>query len=283
MTQTDWERVLDERRAKYVAALGALNLSPGTGARLTCPSCHRVFWMTMPPKCERPVEVGTTFSCATACGYFGVLDSFSPVPELSTPSGFDTTSACSRCEALFATDGVVVRRPCCGIEKPRELMGQAAARIRDTLSKGGELVDRELMLGFLVSEFDGVMRASLAMANENARYFETADTGHPLIAQMRALPESSSFQNLAGARQKFLPTGWDMAKVTKDWITLVRLFQKRHLVAHRLGVVDRDYLDKTSDTEAVLGRRVPLSVAELIDGAHECEQIVVSFFGNFLS
>ena len=237
----------------------------------------------MPPTCRQSGEMATAFSCATACGYFGELNGFSPLPERAIPAGFDTTSTCSRCQVLFATDGVVVRRPCCGIENPRELMGQVAAHIRDALKEGGERVDRELMLSLLVNNFDGVMRASLAIANENARYFETVAIGNPLIDNITALPRSSSFQNLAAARERLLPSGWDMANVTSDWTRLVRLFQKRHLVAHRLGIVDREYLDKTGDTEAVLGKRVPISVAELINGADECEELVSSFFGNFLS
>ena len=32
-------------------------------------------------------------------------------------------------------------------------------------------------------------------------------------------------------------------------------FQKRHVIAHKLGVIDQDYVTKTGDTRAVVGRR----------------------------
>ena len=40
-------------------------------------------------------------------------------------------------------------------------------------------------------------------------------------------------------------------------------FQKRHLVAHTLGVVDRSYLAKTGDRGAVLGRKIVIGADEV--------------------
>ena len=40
-------------------------------------------------------------------------------------------------------------------------------------------------------------------------------------------------------------------------------FQKRHLIAHKLGIVDRDYITKTGDTNAVVGRKIVIDVGEV--------------------
>ena len=48
-----------------------------------------------------------------------------------------------------------------------------------------------------------------------------------------------------------------------EWSLLVRAFQKRHLIAHRAGVVDQVYIDATSDAGAVLGRKVQLDSGEV--------------------
>ena len=35
-----------------------------------------------------------------------------------------------------------------------------------------------------------------------------------------------------------------------------RLFQMRHLLSHREGIVDQDYIDRTGDTRYSVGQRV---------------------------
>jgi hypothetical protein len=134
-----------------------------------------------------------------------------------------------------------------------------------------------------VSTFDGLMRRMLAVANENARYILANDPEHFHVSALTALPEAISFQSLPGARKKLLGTGWDMATSATDWPALMRLFQKRHVVAHRLGVVDQDYISKTHDSDATIGKRIPLAASEVVAGAEECFSIVQGFFGNFLS
>ena len=250
---------------------------------MACPSCGRVFWMTLPLMSHYGRPADPRFSCAAACGYFGQLASFSPAIRESAPSELDTHSLCNHCGVRFAVDGVIVRKPCCSIENPREWMAQAVHRVSVRLTDNPERYELETMLEFLVSTFDGTMRKSLEIANDNASKFEANDPNHPFIEQMRALPKMSSFQNLVAARARLLPTGWDMAAQVSDWHALVKLFQKRHTVAHRLGVVDQEYLDKTGDPTSTLGKRVALSRDEIINGAKSCHSLVTSFFGNFLS
>ena len=43
-----------------------------------------------------------------------------------------------------------------------------------------------------------------------------------------------------------------------SWETARRGFLKRHVIAHRAGVVDQAYLDQSSDGQAVLGRKVTI-------------------------
>lgn len=68
-----------------------------------------------------------------------------------------------------------------------------------------------------------------------------------------------------------------------DWGTLTTLFQKRHVTTHQLGVADREYLSKTGDGGAELGKRVPLTAEEIVYGARQCQRLVNAFFGMFLS
>jgi hypothetical protein len=53
------------------------------------------------------------------------------------------------------------------------------------------------------------------------------------------------------------------AVTVDEWAFAVRCFQKRHLLAHRMGVVDQSYLDQANDPYAVLGRKVAVTADEV--------------------
>jgi hypothetical protein len=54
-------------------------------------------------------------------------------------------------------------------------------------------------------------------------------------------------------------------------------------MSHSLGVVDQQYVDKTGDAQATLGRVITLTSVEVLDAAQIAERLVKSFFGAFLS
>jgi hypothetical protein len=75
-----------------------------------------------------------------------------------------------------------------------------------------------------------------------------------------------SFQNLPGARDS-IRTCWGFdfsANVTPDeWLFACRCFQKRHLLAHKMGIVDEAYLRNASDTTASVGRKIAIAPDEV--------------------
>jgi len=78
--------------------------------------------------------------------------------------------------------------------------------------------------------------------------------------------EQLSFQNLTKVGERIATLfGVDLqaAVVPAKWELDHRGFMKRHVLAHRGGVVDQKYLDETHDNAAVLGRRVPLTPVEV--------------------
>lgn len=48
-----------------------------------------------------------------------------------------------------------------------------------------------------------------------------------------------------------------------QWRDLLRAFQKRHLVAHKMKVIDEEYLTRTGEPSHLLGRQVTISSAEV--------------------
>jgi hypothetical protein len=50
---------------------------------------------------------------------------------------------------------------------------------------------------------------------------------------------------------------------TQDWEFACRCFQKRHLLAHKMGVIDEDYAQATKDPTAVVGRKIQINPDEV--------------------
>lgn len=105
-----------------------------------------------------------------------------------------------------------------------------------------------------VSAFDGFGRA--------------ACTAYASTTPSPQKAASVSFQNLAVADDVLAAQfGFRLSTAlpAKDWQAVLRAFQKRHLFAHKLGVIDDEYIQKTADPQAIRGRLVTVSSAEITE------------------
>jgi hypothetical protein len=75
------------------------------------------------------------------------------------------------------------------------------------------------------------------------------------------LPFKISFQNIEGARDKLVKEiGLDLApKDTARWKFVCEQFQKRHLLAHKMGIIDAEFVARTGASPTLLGRKVSVS------------------------
>ena len=76
------------------------------------------------------------------------------------------------------------------------------------------------------------------------------------------------FQNLKDAQikvQKQFNVDITQGLSNDEWKSTVKGFQKRHLLAHKMGVIDREYIDKTDDSEAIVGRMIKIEKDEIRD------------------
>jgi hypothetical protein len=60
-----------------------------------------------------------------------------------------------------------------------------------------------------------------------------------------------------------------------EWRSAGTAFQKRHLVAHKTGIVDVDYITKTGDTRAIVGRKIGIDATEVREFAKTISKIAV--------
>ena len=71
-----------------------------------------------------------------------------------------------------------------------------------------------------------------------------------------------SFQNIVRAKDRLLTNhGVDISDGLSalDWDFVAVQFQKRHLLAHTMGVVDQDFVDKTGSSSAMIGKKVQIT------------------------
>ena len=170
----------------------------------------------------------------------------------------ETEVVCTNCTLRYSVYGVFAFCPDCGqhnslqiLDKSLEVVGkmlEMATREEKVLAEKLN----ENALEDCVSTFDGFGRELCRVNANNAR--------NPAKA------ERMNFQNLEAARKGFLHLfGIDLSigVEPEEWRAAVVAFQKRHLIAHRLGVVDQDYIDKTGDSRAVVGRKIIVDAGDV--------------------
>lgn len=184
----------------------------------------------------------------------------------------ETELVCDACKLRYAIYGIFAFCPDCGNHNSLQMLLTNLEFVRKMLSLAGaadgELRERLVhdALENAVSAFDGFGR-------------EVCRVGLEKTALTTAW--SPSFQNLGAAREAVLRTfGFDLhdGVADGDWSFLIAAFQKRHLIAHKMGVIDQKYVNVTHDSTAVVGRKVAVASTEV---ERTCE--LLSLLGARLS
>lgn len=160
---------------------------------------------------------------------------------------------CENCTLRYTVFGSFAYCPDCGRHNSRQILDKnidLALKMIELASDvdpalGKQLVDDALENG--VSAFDGFGREMCRVHKDKS--------SDPTKA------EHVSFQNLARVQQRVLNLfRIDIADAldAPDWEFISRCFQKRHLLAHRMGVVDDAYIQSTNDRNEVVGRKVSI-------------------------
>jgi hypothetical protein len=188
-------------------------------------------------------------------GLFGIGFSLKIKESVPTPIRYyrekklETDVVCDTCTLRYAIYGVFGWCPDCGVHNSLQILikNLELARKELVLAENAETELANYLIGDAlenaVSAFDGFGRELCERKSVEIR-----------------------FQSLAAARRKAKDAfGFDFADTLRpgEWDTVCRAFQKRHLLAHKMGVIDEDYLQKANDAGAVLGRRISLSSMEV--------------------
>jgi hypothetical protein len=161
----------------------------------------------------------------------------------------ETEVVCDGCTLRYAIYGVFGWCPDCGAHNSLQILNKNLELASKELALA-ETVEKDLAehligdaLENVVSAFDGFGREVCAHKAKDMR-----------------------FQNLTGARTKVQDAfGFDFADglTVDEWTSACRAFQKRHVLSHKMGVIDDDYVKKANDPHAVVGRKLSLSRDEV--------------------
>jgi hypothetical protein len=169
----------------------------------------------------------------------------------------ETEVVCQQCTLRYAIFGVFGYCPDCGVHNSLQI-----------LNKNLDLVEKMLVLAEtaepeLANHLIGIALADSVSAMDG---FGRESCRVAFSAQSKVMPDNFSFQRLEGA-QKNVQTHFGYALASSlepaEWEMACRCFQKRHLLAHNMGVVDVKYACSTNDREAVIGRKIRVSPEEV--------------------
>jgi hypothetical protein len=197
-------------------------------------------------------------------GAFGIGISMKVKPGRATPIHYyrekqlETEVVYVYCTLRYSVYGFFAFCPDCGQHNSLQILDknlEVVGKMLD-LAAGAEKVLAEKLIENALedcgSAYDGFGRE--------------LDRLHANRARNPARVEKMSFQNLEGAKTTLLDLiGIEMSAevAPEEWRAAAMGFQKRHLGTCKLGVVDQEYVTKTGDTHAVVGRKIGIGTEEV--------------------
>lgn len=92
-----------------------------------------------------------------------------------------------------------------------------------------------------------------------------------------------SFQNITTARKKILNLfGFDFADLVNkdDYEFTLKQFNKRHLLAHKMSVIDKEFVNKTGSSESLIGTKVTISRVDVMKLLNCLEKMAVRLYNG---
>lgn len=264
------ESGLTGRECPLPECLGYFKIQFGTGLKgenlpCHCPYCghaddHQKFWTREQIKYLKSVAVNRASEALIRdlkASDWKVTGRPHPI-HYYREKKLETEVVCDRCTLRYGIYGVFGFCPDCGVHNSLQILNKNLELAEKEIALGatleGDLADHLVAdaLENAVSAFDGFGRERLRI--------------HSVSLSEPAKVANISFQNLPTARrnvQKLL--GFDLAAAveSEEWGFVHQCFQKRHLLAHKMAVVDKGYLQATKDPQAVIGRKISIEPEEV--------------------
>ena len=187
----------------------------------------------------------------------------------------ETTVVCSHCTLRYAVYGVFAFCPDCGEHNSYQILGANLEVVQKMLDLA-ESHDGNLREKLIENALEDCVSAFDAFGRELCRVHANCTSNPASIARLR-------FQSLDHARSGLRAVGIEMtAAITVEaWERAITLFHKRHLIAHKLGVVDQEYVDRSGDRDAVTGRKIRVRSNEVTELSNTLRTAAKSLVAQF--
>ena len=187
----------------------------------------------------------------------------------------ETTTVCSHCTLRYAVYGAFAFCPDCRQHNSQQILAANLEVVRKMLDLA-ESHDGDLRRTLIENALEDCVSAFDAFGRELCRVHADRTSNPSTMHRMR-------FQNLVRARGELQTIGVEMttAITTEAWEEALMLFQKRHLIAHKLGVADQEYVDRSGDRDAVPGRKVRVSSNEVTELGDTLQTVAESLTTQF--
>lgn len=171
----------------------------------------------------------------------------------------ETEVVCENCTLHYAIYGVFGYCPDCGIHNSLQILNKNFELARKEIGLAATMEDSDLSAYLVADALKNAVSAFDGFGREICRV-------HAAKATDPNKAKNLSFQNLVRVNDRVQQLfGFSIAASldVDDWEFTCRCFQKRHLLAHQMGVIDQEYIDKTHDPQAIIGRKVSITSSEV--------------------
>jgi hypothetical protein len=172
----------------------------------------------------------------------------------------ETEVVCDQCTLRYTIYGVFGYCPDCGVHNSLQILNKNLDLVEKLLAVA-KTQDAALAQNLIENALEDCVSAFDGFGRETCRVFSSKATQPEKAIEIR-------FQNISTARERvreLFAVDFASSLTTDDWMKVQRAFQKRHLLSHKMGVVDEAYLSATGETRSFLGRKVPLAGAEIAE------------------
>ena len=181
---------------------------------------------------------------------------------------------CEECGCRYAAIGAAFFCPSCGHKSAQTALVETLATIRrlpevrTALEAGLDRDAVENTYRLMLEENMGKLVASFQRFAEAT--FETLPNAGDFT------PRRNLFQNLAQSSdlwEQVIGLRYEALVTTNEWGQLQRYFQQRHILAHKDGIVDEEYRQKTGDRQYQSGQRLVIKESDVMRFTDLVEQL----------
>lgn len=171
----------------------------------------------------------------------------------------ETYIQCSNCQLKYAVYGVFGFCPVCGQHNSLQILQNNLNLVQKMMGLA-TLADAEMSVKVVenaledcISAFDGFGRELCRIHTGKSKFPERIN--------------KISFQSLDGAKEginSHFGFDLDTGISNEEWKIANISFQKRHLLAHKMGIIDEEYVKRSGDTTAIIGRKIVITSDDVI-------------------